>query len=455
MVALQQEPSPALPTRIGLLSIAGFWGFYFLIVSIRALMFDFEDQLAMIYRRLVVVVLSAGITYLFYLVLRQQAMKSLKRSILVAGALAIPASAAYSTINYFAFRDIDAKIFAADAMKKVVVIDGSGKSGQAVRIINSQRKVEIRHAPPQPAATPLPPETAGAGEAPVPPSPPAPPAPPVLQPSDSISIQVGDIGSEQKMSPASFKIADHTANSYFFFVAWAALYLALCYAHQARTLERRAARLSAAAQAAELKALRYQVNPHFLFNTLNSLSSLIMKSKPSEAEQMILNLSNFFRTSLTADPTEDITLEEEIRLQCLYLDIEAVRFPGRLKTDIVIPDALASACVPALILQPLVENAVKYGVSRTKEPVTIHIHAREDSHGLVLCVENDGPVGPGLRDERDASTHETENGMGVGLRNVQDRLNARFGNEADCRWGHMPQGGFSVTLYLPIIRHGC
>jgi LytS/YehU family sensor histidine kinase len=241
------------------------------------------------------------------------------------------------------------------------------------------------------------------------------------------------------------QIADQALNGYFFFAAWGALFLALSYAAAVRAAEREAAGYRAAARDAELRALRYQVNPHFLFNTLNSLSTLILKDNREEAEKMILNLSTFFRTSLTADPTEDVQLAEEIRLQRLYLDIEAIRFPERLIVEFNVPQTLSNACVPCLILQPLVENAIKYGVSRAKRPVTVRITAREDSHGLVLSVEDDGePLGD------DAKLH----GAGVGLKNVSDRLKARFGEEAACRYGPLANGGFGVTIFMPLIRNG-
>ncbi|TZG25233.1 sensor histidine kinase [Sphingomonas montanisoli] len=275
---------------------------------------------------------------------------------------------------------------------------------------------------------------------------------PTLSP-DTATIQVGPMPSSDKQdkeeddykhSPLS-AIADQAMNGYFFFAAWGALFLALSYAAAVRIAERESARYRAAARDAELKALRYQVNPHFLFNTLNSLSTLVLKDKPDEAEKMILNLSTFFRTSLTADPKEDVTLAEEIRLQRLYLDIEAVRFPERLSVDIQVPETLKNACVPCLILQPLVENAIKYGVSRSKRPVNVKIVAREDSEGLVLSVEDDGePI-----DDNGASK-----GTGVGLRNVIDRLRARFGDEASCRHGPLPNGGFGVTIFMPLIRDG-
>ncbi|WP_235536016.1 histidine kinase [Sphingomonas sp. Root50] len=275
------------------------------------------------------------------------------------------------------------------------------------------------------------------------------PTPVISEPTPgTVMIQVGpptDPYNKKKEVGVISQIADQALNGYFFFAAWGALFLALSYAAAVRSAERAAAGYRAAARDAELRALRYQVNPHFLFNTLNSLSTLILKNHRDEAEKMILNLSTFFRTSLTADPTEDVVLAEEIRLQRLYLDIEAIRFPDRLIIDIKVPAELADARVPCLILQPLVENAIKYGVSRARRPVTIEITARQDSEGLVLNVEDDGePLGD----------DQQLRGTGVGLKNVADRLKARFGNEASCRYGPLPNGGFGVTIFMPLVRNG-
>jgi len=244
---------------------------------------------------------------------------------------------------------------------------------------------------------------------------------------------------------ALMSIAEDAISRYFFLAAWAGLYLALSYASEAHRVERRAARLERAAQQAELRSLRYQVNPHFLFNTLNSLSSLVMKDRRDEAEQMILSLSNFYRTSLTGDPLEDVPLEEEVHLQKLYLDIEGVRFPDRLSTRIDIPESLLDACVPGLILQPLVENAIKYGVSRTAAPVTIAIAAREEGGMLHITVTDNGDKPPAASD----------GGNGIGLANVRDRLAARFGDQGRIVYGPRPEGGFAVELVLPLIRRGC
>ncbi|CAN5286409.1 hypothetical protein BH10PSE12_BH10PSE12_10480 [soil metagenome] len=245
------------------------------------------------------------------------------------------------------------------------------------------------------------------------------------------------------------QILEVAISRYFFLAAWAALFLALTYAAEMRHIERRAARLEQAAQQSELRSLRYQVNPHFLFNTLNSLSSLVMKGCRDEAEQMIMSLSNFYRTSLTGDPLEDVPLTEEVHLQQLYLDIEGVRFPERLRTRIDIPDALMSCCVPGLILQPLVENAIKYGVSRSTRPVTLTIRAWEEADMLHVSVGNDGdPVS-------DADADGPHHGNGIGLANVRDRLAARFGDQGQLSAGPREGGGYLVTLVLPIVRRGC
>ena len=241
------------------------------------------------------------------------------------------------------------------------------------------------------------------------------------------------------------QIAEDAISRYFFLAAWASLYLALSYASEAHRVERRAARLERAAQAAELRSLRYQVNPHFLFNTLNSLSTLVMRDRRDEAEQMIMSLSNFYRTSLTGDPLDDVPLSEEVQLQKLYLDIEGVRFPDRLVTRIDIPDALMSCCVPGLILQPLIENAIKYGVSRTSRPVTIMVRAWEEEGLLQISVSDDGDKPP----------TEADKGNGIGLANVRDRLTARYGDQGKIDYSPREGGGFVVRLTMPIIRKGC
>ncbi len=238
-------------------------------------------------------------------------------------------------------------------------------------------------------------------------------------------------------------IADVAYSWYFFFAAWAAIYVALSYAGQLREADRRAAALTRQAQEAQLRALRYQINPHFLFNTLNSLSALVLARRTEAAEQMLGNLSAFFRTTLTTEPTADVALAEEIRLQRLYLEIEQVRFPDRLKIEIDVPEELLTRRVPVLILQPVVENCVKYGVAKARRPVTIRISAYEEAGRLHLKVKDDGD---GVAPE------QASEGTGVGLRNVCDRLASRFGEAGGCIHGADPGGGYTVHIYFPAIR---
>ena len=265
----------------------------------------------------------------------------------------------------------------------------------------------------------------------------------IIAPLDAAQLDA----KKKAMTPierAATMIADGTLSWYFLFAAWAAVYVATSYAAQLRASDLRAAAFERQAQEAQLRALRYQINPHFLFNTLNSLSSLVLSRKNDVAERMIMNLSTFFRTTLSADPTADVSLEEELRLQRLYLDIEQIRFPERLKVEVDIPEPLRSARVPILILQPIVENAIKYGVARSRRPVTLRISAYEEAGKLHLKVKDDGEQAP--KEAADASS------TGVGLANVCDRLIARYGTQAGCFHGADPQGGFTVHVVLPVVR---
>ena len=240
-------------------------------------------------------------------------------------------------------------------------------------------------------------------------------------------------------------VLESSTSWYFLFIAWSAFYLAMSYARQLRASDQRAGVLAREAQEAQLRALRYQINPHFLFNTLNSLSSLILSQRTDVAERMLMNLSTFFRATLSADPTADVSLEEEIKLQRLYLDIEQIRFPDRLAVEVDVPDSLQSARVPVLILQPIVENAVKYGVAKSRKSVSVKVTAYEEAGRLHIKVRDDGEV---------QADDSGEGGTGVGLKNVCDRLTARFGARAGCLNGPDPDGGYTVHIYMPAVRHG-
>jgi two-component system LytT family sensor kinase len=227
---------------------------------------------------------------------------------------------------------------------------------------------------------------------------------------------------------------------FWFYFSWTAAYLALSYSITVQEQERHAAELAVKAQEAQVRALRYQINPHFLFNTLNAIAALV-RDAPARAEEMVVRLSDFFRRSLAVNPMEDLTLSEEAELQRLYLEIERTRFPDRLRFDVALDDGSAEARVPALLLQPLVENAVKHGVARSEGPTSIRIRARLDGPVLEIVVENDARAeGPGSGGER------------VGLRNVAERLRSRFGDEASLTSAEIPEGGFRNTLRIPLRR---
>lgn len=376
--------------QVAVLSILGFWLFYIIIVTLRAAVMDFPEQGEMAMRRIVVTIFGIGLTYLLYLLLRRFEDQPLTTRVIVAFVGAVPCALALAAFNFVIFNLYDPASLFVDPEMK--------------EMYDAYR------------------------------------AKPNFVPS---------------------VIAEVAISRYFFFVAWPSLYLAMSYAAEVRIIERKAARFAQAAQDAELRSLRYQVNPHFLFNTLNSLSTLVLRQRPDEAEQMILNLSNFYRQSLSGDPLADVELAEEVHLQRLYLDIEAVRFPERLRTRITIPDDLQSALVPSLILQPLVENAIKYGVSRAKRPVTICIDARQEAECLILRVADDGDILPGdaghddMVDVPGASPRGTNGGVGgIGLANVRDRLETRFGHEARLTTHRPESGGFVAELTMPLLQTG-
>lgn len=177
------------------------------------------------------------------------------------------------------------------------------------------------------------------------------------------------------------------------------------------------ARARALAYDAQLKALHYQINPHFLFNTLNAISALVLESRGQQAERMLMRLSAFLRYSLDRDPTDKATLAEEFDAQRQYLGIEQTRFGDRLRIDIDVDPAAAGARVPSLILQPILENAIKHAVTPQQQGGHIRVTARRDGDRLRIRVEDDGPgIDPGPPSRR-----------GLGLANTRERLALLYG----------------------------
>jgi two-component system LytT family sensor kinase len=227
----------------------------------------------------------------------------------------------------------------------------------------------------------------------------------------------------------------------FFFLSWAIAILALVYSIKVTIEQRKRAEAQALAYSAQMRALRYQLNPHFLFNTLNSIAALVVDGRADAAELMIRRLSAFLRAGLVADPFEEVELGTEIEQQCLYLEIERIRFPDRLALEVDLPEQLKDALVPGFILQPLVENAVKHGVASSTQRTTITIAAGVRGDDLWLSVQDDG-LGA------DAATP----GTGIGLANIRQRLESRFGDNHSFEAKHASPRGFLVRIRIPLRR---
>lgn len=383
--------------RLATQSIIGFWAFYLVTVLLRGL-FGPEAASAIGYRA-INAALGLVLTFLIYAAIRILAREgSIKRMAIVAAIAALPAAVLMSaaSLRMAMWSDQMSEQSKITTQEGIAIV----QRGQNVRIIKQGGdELEVN-----------------------------------LPPVEEI------IGSKMPRL-----IADGTVTWYFLLAAWCAFFIAMTQQHRTRITELRLAEAETAAHAAQVRALRYQVNPHFLFNTLNSLSSLVMSGRSDRAEDMLMALSTFFRTSLSMDPSADVSLAEEIGLQRLYLDIEKVRFPDRLEVNIDIPADLAEARVPALILQPLVENAIKYGVSATTSRVELSIRARRLDGGRMQLDVTNRSIGSSAK-KATAPTHE---GTGLGLSNVSERLQAHFGNRADVRFGPIP-GGYQVSIAMPV-----
>lgn len=225
-----------------------------------------------------------------------------------------------------------------------------------------------------------------------------------------------------------------------FFLAWAGLYLALLYSFDVGDERYHSAELQAQAHEAKLRALHSQINPHFLFNSLNSVSALILDGRAEEADAMVSMLSRFLRMGLAVDPSDKIPLEKELDLQRAYLEIERLRYPD-LEVEIVLPPGLEQALVPSLILQPLIENAVKYGVAGSPPPARITIGAgQEGTHLLIDVIDGGG------------SAKTATAGSGIGLRHVAERLRLLYGEQAALVHGPLPKSGYRVRIAMPTER---
>jgi LytS/YehU family sensor histidine kinase len=229
-------------------------------------------------------------------------------------------------------------------------------------------------------------------------------------------------------------------------VAWAALYYSINFYLLLEEQTRQLHRLEHQASSAQLAMLRYQLNPHFLFNTLNSISTLVLLRQTERANAMLSRLSSFLRYTLVNEPTGTVTMSQEVETLKLYLEIEKMRFEDRLRPSFEVEPSVAKARLPSLLLQPLVENAIKYAVTPQEEGAEIAVEARRVIDRVLITVSD---TGPGL-DGKAASATST----GVGLANIRDRLaqaygeNHRFESES-IKPGPDRAGGFRVLIDIP------
>jgi two-component system LytT family sensor kinase len=230
------------------------------------------------------------------------------------------------------------------------------------------------------------------------------------------------------------------------FLAWCGVYFSLDFGAALRDREERLHGAQAMAVDAQNRMLRYQIDPHFLFNIHSALATLIHDGRNGAAEKMVLLLSNFLRRSLEKDPLAKVTLAEELAAAREYLEIEAVRFGERLRLVERIDPQTTDAAAPSFILQPLVENAIKHGLGASRRRITIELGAVLDGDQVRLWVEDDGDgAAPG-------QTSTGAPALGMGLENVRRRLEALYGLAGRMTAEPLEPRGFRVSLTLPLER---
>ena len=224
--------------------------------------------------------------------------------------------------------------------------------------------------------------------------------------------------------------------------AWTSLYYGINYFLLLEDQIRLRERLESQASTAQLAMLRYQLNPHFLFNTLNSISTLVLLKQTERANAMLARLSSFLRYTLVNEPTAKVTLAQEVETLKLYLEIEKMRFEDRLRPHFRIESETIGARLPSLLLQPLIENAIKYAVTPAENGGDIWITASREGQAVRIEVADNGS-GEGADFAASPST-------GVGLANIRDRLSQAYGAAHRFETRQNERGGFSVIIEIPF-----
>jgi len=226
-------------------------------------------------------------------------------------------------------------------------------------------------------------------------------------------------------------------------IAWSALYYSINFFILLEQQADRLMRLESQASTAQLAMLRYQLNPHFLFNTLNSISTLVLLKQTDRANAMLSRLSSFLRYTLVNESTGMVTVAQEIETLKLYLEIEKMRFEERLRPHFHIDPTVMRAHLPSLLLQPLIENAIKYAVTPQEEGADISIEMRRDIDRVIITVSDTGPGADAQYQVRAAQS------TGVGLANIRDRLAQAYGDNHRFETQSDIAGGFRVFIEIP------
>ena len=231
--------------------------------------------------------------------------------------------------------------------------------------------------------------------------------------------------------------------SFFMLFMWCSLYFSIKQWQQSSMEKERLIRAESELREARLLALRYQLNPHFLFNSLNTVSTLVVVGNARAATQMLAQIGDLLRTSLDSELTAEVPLSRELALTEEYLAIEQTRLGERLQIDMAVPLETRDALVPSMLLQPLVENAVRYGVAPFREGGWIAIRSALHAGRLRIVIENSGRRG-------ESGQKRNENGIGLG--NTADRLKTLYGTDCEFSLAWPEAGGCEVVLELPLRR---